>query len=205
MEHPWIEYCKRIQAIAQAGLEYSANTYDRERYEELREISVKMMANISGKYVETVKELFANESGYQTPKVDIRAVICKDDTILLVREKIDGCWSLPGGWADIGLSPKEVVVKEVREEAGLSVSPIRLLAVMDKKFHAHPPSPYHTYKIFMQCEIAGGDMTPGSETTEVGFFPVSRLPQLSAHRITAEQISILYELVNDEEKAPVFD
>src|SRR5688572_19871582 len=109
-EHPWLEYAKRVQALAQAGITYAENSYDLERYEELSEISVKLMAQISDTNITTVRELFTNETGYQTPKTDVRAVVFKDDKILMVREKIDNCWSLPGGWADVGFTPGEVAV-----------------------------------------------------------------------------------------------
>lgn len=170
MDNTWLEAVKRIQAIAQNGLAYSQNVYDIERYEELRRISVEMMAVISETCISAVKNLFAGETGYQTPKVDIRAVVFREGKVLLVKETADGCWSLPGGWADVGLSPGDVVVKEVREEAGLQVKPRRLLGILDKKFHPHPPSPYHTYKVFILCESIGGETGCGTETCDVSFF-----------------------------------
>lgn len=129
----WLDVAKRIQALAQNGLAYSDNKYDIERYEELRNLSMEIMAEYADMDMTKVKDLFANENGYQTPKVDIRAVVFQDEKVLMVRERIDGCWSLPGGWADIGFTPAEIAVKEVREEAGFEVKPLRLLAVYDKK------------------------------------------------------------------------
>ena len=143
MENYWLETAKKLQALAQSGLAYCNNQYDIERYEELRNISADIMAKYADIEIKTVKDLFCNETGYQTPKVDIRGAVFKDNKILMVREKLDGAWALPGGWADIGLTPMEVAVKEIKEEAGLEVKPIRLLAVFDKKRHPHPPSPYH--------------------------------------------------------------
>lgn len=178
MEYKWLEWAKQIQSIAQAGLAYSKNVYDLERFEQLRQISVEIMTEYTHTEMEVIKNLFASETGYATPKVDVRAVVFRDNKILMVKETMNGDtglklaegeWSLPGGWADIGLSPSEVVVKEVREEAGFAVKPVRLLAVLDKKCHPHPPSPYHIYKIFIQCEIIGGFATEGMETSAVSF------------------------------------
>ncbi|SHJ82587.1 ADP-ribose pyrophosphatase YjhB, NUDIX family [Geosporobacter subterraneus DSM 17957] len=205
MNYPWIEIAKRIQALAQSGLTYGDNCYDIERYEALRAISIEMMAYFSDTEMEKVRDLFANETGYQTPKVDIRGVIFQGDKILMVREKIDGCWSLPGGWADVGLSPAEVVVKEVWEEAGYEVKPLRLLAVIDKKHHPHPPSPYHIYKIFIQCEITGGGANAGMETSDVGFFGKDELPELSKDRNTLSQIYAMFEFLEDQNKPVLFD
>lgn len=205
MDHPWIETAKRLQAIAQAGLTYSQNKYELERYEEIRRISVEMMAQYTDIPFEKVAALFTNETGYQTPKVDIRAVVFKGRQILMVKEESDGYWSLPGGWADIGYSPGENAVKEVKEEAGLDVKPVRLLAVLDKKKHSHPPAPYHIYKIFILCKHLGGEPVCGSETTEVGFFSLDKLPALSVKRITMEQLEMVFEFLTQPDKAVVFD
>ena len=203
--HPWLEYAKRVQALAQSGLTYAENSYDMERYQELSDISVKLMSEISDTSLEKVKELFTNEIGYQTPKTDVRAVIFKEDKILLVREKIDNCWSMPGGWADVGFTPAEVAVKETQEEAGLEVKPIRFLAVLDKKCHPHPPSPYHTYKLFIRCEVTGGNLQQGSETLDVQFFSRHELPELSTERNTLSQIQLMFSYLDQPEKETVFD
>jgi len=204
-QHPWLEFAKRVQALAQSGLTYAENDYDLERYQELSEISVKLMSEISGTDVERVRELFTNEIGYQTPKVDVRAVIFKEDKIVLVREKIDNCWSLPGGWADVGFTPAEVAVKETHEEAGLEVKPVKLLAVLDKKCHPHPPSPYHTYKIFIRCEITGGTLQRGSETLDVQYFGRDELPELSTERGTISQVQLMFTFLDNPTKEMVFD
>jgi ADP-ribose pyrophosphatase YjhB (NUDIX family) len=204
-EHPWLEYAKRVQALAQAGITYAENSFDLERYQELSEISVRLMSELSGTEVTRVRDLFTNEDGYQTPKTDVRAVIFQDGKILLVREKVDNCWALPGGWADVGYSPGEVAVKETREEAGLEVSAGRLLAVLDKKCHPHPPSPYHTYKIFIRCQILGGTLQQGSETLDVQFFGREELPELSVERGTVSQLQLMFEYLDNPNKEPVFD
>lgn len=192
---PWLHWAQEIQAISQAGLTYGENGYDLERYEALRKISVEMMSYFTDTPIDKVTELFASDTGYQTPKVDIRAVVLQENKILLVRERADGAWALPGGWADIGYTPSEVAVKETREEAGYDVKPVRLLAVLDKKRHAHPPAPNYTYKIFILCELVGGEaLDDGLETTGVGFFGESELPPLSIERNTAEQVLRMLEL-----------
>ena len=203
--HPWLEFAKRVQALAQAGLTYAENSYDQERYEELSEISVAILAELSGEEVPRIKELFTNEIGYQTPKTDVRAVVFQEGKILMVREKIDNCWSLPGGWADVGFSPGEVAVKETREEAGLEVKPTKILAVLDKKFHPHPPSPYHTYKIFILCEVIGGALQQGSETLDVQYFDRSKLPELSTERGTVSQVKLMFEYLDNPAKETIFD
>ena len=186
----WLEWAKELQAIAQAGLTYSTDVFDRERFEMIRDMSVEMMAYQTHEKQSVIRDLFANEVGYATPKVDVRAVIFKNDCILLVKEKADGKWSLPGGWGDIGLTPSEVAVKEVREEAGFDVKAHKLLAVFDKKCHPHPPSPYHVYKFFIQCDIVGGQAREGIETDDVAFFSKDDLPPLSVERNTESQIQI---------------
>ncbi|MGP6148081.1 NUDIX hydrolase [Priestia flexa] len=205
MEIKWLDWAKELQAIAQAGLTYSKDMYDIERFEMIRDLSIEMMAKQTGTPQKVVKELFANETGYATPKVDVRAVIFKGNKILMVKEKLDGHWALPGGWADIGLTAKEVAVKEVREEAGYNVQPIKLLAVLDKKCHPHPPSSYHVYKLFIQCEITGGSGESGMETSDVGFFAEDELPPLSVERNTESQIKQMFDCVKEPNVPTYFD
>jgi ADP-ribose pyrophosphatase YjhB (NUDIX family) len=205
MENRFLEYAKKIQSIAQIGLTYTVNPYDIERYQQLRQLSFEMMEALSDTPVEKITSLFAHEQGYQTPKTDVRGVIFRDDKILMVQEKIDKCWSLPGGWADIGHTPNEVAAKEVWEESGLKVSPVRLLAILDKKCHHHPPSPWHIYKIFIQCNETGGTLQPGLETLDTRFFSISDLPPLSTERITEDQIRMCFEFKNNPDKMAICD
>ncbi len=205
MEIKWLGWAKQIQAIAQIGLTYTKDIYDIERYENLRQLSIDILSNYATVGDEKIKLTFASETGYATPKVDIRAVVFKQNKVLLVREKIDGAWALPGGWADIGLSPSEVVVKEVKEESGYTVVTVRLLAVLDKKFHNHPPEPYHVYKFFIQCEIVGGNAQSGIETSAVDFFEESKLPELSTERNTLEQIKLMFEFQRNPYKELILD
>lgn len=204
-DNRWLQWAKRIQAIAQTGLTYARDVYDIERYEELRAISIAMLAEQSGEPYAKVKELFASETGYATPKVDVRGVLFEHGKLLMVKEKSDGKWALPGGWADIGYTPKEVAVKEIREETGLAARAVRLLAVLDKKCHPHPPEPYYIYKLFILCERVGGEPTSGLETSDVGWFGEYELPELSLNRNTESQIRLLFEYMRNPEKDVALD
>ncbi|MBU7319680.1 NUDIX hydrolase [Paenibacillus oleatilyticus] len=205
MNHRWLEWAKQIQAIAQTGLAYTKDVYDRERFEDLRQMSVDILAHYTETDPGKIKLTFASDTGYATPKVDIRGVVFRDGKLLLVREKHDGVWALPGGWADIGLSPSEVAVKEIKEESGFDAKPVRLLAVLDKKFHGHPPEPYHIYKLFIRCDITGGSATTGVETSAVGFFGEDELPVLSVERNTEAQLRTMFEFLRDPDKPVILD
>ncbi|KSU60361.1 ADP-ribose pyrophosphatase [[Bacillus] enclensis] len=203
-----LNWAKQIQALAQNGLTYGKDKYDLQRYEELRTLAVEMMSTASGvKDHSVLRELFANETGYQTPKVDVRGVVFNSDNeILLVRELEDSKWSLPGGWADIGVSVKEMAAKEVEEESGYIVEPFKVLAVFDKKHHPHPPSPYHVYKIFIQCRsIQKAHEGDQIETDKIGFFNLENLPVLSEERVTESQLKILFNHATNPMRQTDFD
>lgn len=205
-EKQLIELACQIRQLAQNGLVYSENEYDIDRYSQLLEISHRISATVGDTPLESIKACFHPENDYVTPKVDIRAVVFDEEKrILLVRERADGCWSLPGGWADIGYSPKEIAVKEVREETGLDVKPVRLLAVLDKKCHNHPPAMHYAYKIFILCEITGGSFTTAFDILDKGFFAQNELPPLSSERILKSQIDLMFEYLNDPDKKAVTD
>jgi ADP-ribose pyrophosphatase YjhB (NUDIX family) len=194
MELIWIDWAKRLQAIAQTGLTYADSPYDVERYEEVRHIAAEMMADRSDAPFPRVLDLFSRDTGYATPKVDVRAVIFHNGSILLVRERSDGRWTLPGGWADVGEAPSECVRREAKEETGYDVRVTKLLAVYDRSRHPHePPFPFHVYKMFFLCEIVGGKATRNAEIDEIGFFTRDVIPPLSLTRITPEQIARMFE------------
>lgn len=208
MGYEWLDWAKQIQSIAQIGLTYSKDVYDLERFEQLRKLSMEIMARYTETELHKLPNLFAGESGYATPKVDIRAVILKDGQILLVQEKADGAWSLPGGWADIGLTPSEVVVKEVREEAGVDVRFVKLLAVLDTKMHNHPPSPYHVYKMFLHCELLQDQEIQEYESVEtsgIRFYDINNLPKLSLERNTEAQVRMMVELIHNNQAQVICD
>lgn len=205
MGEKWLDWAKRIQSLAQAGIAFSKDVYDIERFEELREISLEIMAEYTDTEMEKLTELFANEIGYQTPKVDVRGVVFQDEKILMVRENYDQHWALPGGFCDIGYSPTENVVKEIKEESGYDVIPKRIIALLDSNKHPHPPQPYQYYKIFILCEIVGGSASIGVETNKIDFFRAEQLPPLSANRNTESQIKLLFEFLKDPFKETVVD
>ncbi|TBL75349.1 NUDIX hydrolase [Paenibacillus thalictri] len=205
MDMRWLEWVQKMQAISQIGLTYSKDPFDLERFEQLRELSVEIMAAYSGLDIQQVTGLFAGDTGYATPKVDIRAVVLKEGRILLVKENSDGGWALPGGWADIGLTPREIAVKEVKEESGYDVRSVRLLAVLDRSRHPHPPHANYIYKMFILCELIGGEAATSIETSGVGFFDPDQLPGLSTDRVTESQIALMLKLAADDNSQTVLD
>jgi ADP-ribose pyrophosphatase YjhB (NUDIX family) len=205
MNNFWLEHAKQMQAIAQSGLTYAKDQFDIERYKQLEELSLEAMRQITQQDQDVIRDLFLNETGYKTPKVGVRAIIFKDDKVLMVKEKIDGGWCIPGGWCDPCFSPRENLVKEVEEEAGVIVEPLRMAGILDKKFYDHPPSPYRTYMIFVLCKITGGEIGAGAETSDVGFFGKDELPELSPKRITHAQMELVFEFLNKPDKEVILD
>ncbi|WP_411219427.1 NUDIX hydrolase [Terribacillus saccharophilus] len=201
----WLEWARRIQAISQAGLHFSKDVFDRERYEELQQLSSEIIANYSEQSAETVKGTLVAQKGYPTPKLDVRGVVFQDGKLLLVKEKMDNRWSLPGGFCEVGLSASENAVKEIKEESGYDVVPKKLLAVLDSDKHTDKPQMFHYYKIFLQCDIVGGGAQESVETSEIGFFGETELPPLSLRRNTEAQIRLLFEYLRNPEKQSVFD
>ncbi|MDQ6813976.1 MAG: NUDIX hydrolase [Bacteroidota bacterium] len=183
---------KRLKSLADTGLLYCKDEYDRERYTEIRSISLHLLSEVSETSVADLKLSFPNASDYPTAKVDIRGLIVNDEhKILLVRERADGKWSLPGGWADVGYSPKETIIKECKEETGLDVIPERLLAVFDKKMHRHPPEAFYVYKLVFHCKAVFGKIDQGFDVLDVQYFALDNLPVLSEDRILRSQIMLL--------------
>ena len=193
MDPHWLDWAKRLQAIAQDGIAYSQNPFDIERFHQVRQVAIEIMAANAGLDLEQARDLFAYEKGYATPKVDVRAVVFKDDAILLVKERRDGLWTLPGGWADVGDSPSQAVEREVLEESGYKARAVKLLALYDRNKHPHPPHPQHIYKLFFLCELLGGEPKESIETAGVGFFRLDELPPLSLTRVLPEQIAHFFQ------------
>lgn len=201
----WLEWAMEIQSIAQAGLTYGHDEFDKERYERLREISAEILAYKTDMTVEKVKNLFCNETGYQTPKVDTRAAVFENGKILLVHEK-NGRWSLPGGWCDVDQSVAENTVKETVEEAGLEVKPTKLIAVQDRNKHNTPVYAYGVVKIFVMCTLIGGSFVENIETTETKYFARNEIPEnLANEKVTREQIEMCFDAYNDEHWMTQFD
>ena len=188
----WLQWAIELQSLAQAGLTYGKDVYDRERYERIREISAEIMSNMSDIPTETIKNLFCNETGYQTPKLDTRAAIFKDDKILLVCEN-NGTWSLPGGWCDVNVSVGENTAKEVKEEAGLDVVAESIIAIQDRAKHNLPAYAYGICKVFVLCSVIGGVFQENIETTGFDYFSEYNLPPLATEKNNEEQIRMCFD------------
>jgi ADP-ribose pyrophosphatase YjhB (NUDIX family) len=201
-----LRWAQRLQSISQAGLTYARDPYDRERYQALQELAAEIAAGDDELLSSTLLAALRGERGYPTPKVDVRAVVAKDGKLLMIREAQDGFWSLPGGWADVGESAREIAEREVREETGYAVRAVKLLAVYDKAKHEHPPSFWHCYKLFLLCQLQDeAPVPPGHEALEIGFFGPEELPPLSLERITRAQLLRMFEHAQHPEYATDFD
>lgn len=202
----FFEKIKRIQALAEIGLEFSEIPYDQERYQELQEISLQLLEKITDVPINKIIPVIQENNGYKTPKVDVRAVVFNEKgQILLVQEKVDNCWSMPGGWSDISYSPREVAEKECFEEAGLKVNATKLLAILDKQKQNMPPAFEYVYKIFLLCEKLDDNISTGSETNDVGWFYEDNLPELSTPRNMEKQIKMMFQYFRGERTEAYFD
>jgi len=206
MAYPqWIDWAQRLQALAQSGLAYNPPEYDRERYEMVRRIADEMLSAAAGIEPPVLDALFANEAGYATPKIDIRGVVFQDGKILLVRELVDGGWTLPGGWVDVNEPPSRAVEREVREESGYEVRATKLLAVYDRNLHGHPPYIFHIYKLYFRCELTGGKPADSNETSGARFFGQDELPPLSVARTTPEVLERMFVHYHNPDLPADFD
>lgn len=206
MEPKWLEWAKELQALSQDGLHYSENVFDIQRYKRISDIAAEMMAANSGTDLKIIKDLFKMQEGHATPKVDVRGVVFKNDKILLVKEKSDGNWTLPGGWADPNESPSITVEREVFEESGFKVKVSKVLAVLDRTKQGHvPPYPFHVYKIFFLCDLKGGSKKTSIETDDVNFFDEEKIPNLSQARSTMKQIERMFYIHKNPDLPADFD
>jgi ADP-ribose pyrophosphatase YjhB (NUDIX family) len=193
MINKWLHWTAELQSIAQAGLTFSTDRYDLDRYEKIRNIVVEILHEYTEIDHKKIRELFASETGYQTPKVDIRASVFKDNKILMIKEKVDGAWALPGGWADVNTSVSESAIRECREEAGALVKPKRIIAIHMGNKHNNHNFPFTIYKIFVECELVENSFKENTETLDAQFFEADKLPELSFVRNTSEQIKMCFE------------
>jgi ADP-ribose pyrophosphatase YjhB (NUDIX family) len=200
------EWVTKLQAIAQNGLNYSEDSFDQDRYRQLMSLCVEMAASHQEYNADTIREFFLRDIGHATPKLAVRAVIFDhENKILLVQERSDSCWSLPGGWADVNESPSEAVVRETFEESGLRVKAVKLLALYDKQKHDHPPEWPHVYKAFFLCEWLDGTFKINDEISDMKFFGKEELPELSAPRLTVAQVQRFFEFREHPEWEADFD
>jgi len=188
-----LEWARQVQAIAQNGLAFTRDAFDRERYTQLAELVAQLLSAQLDMPLGEARALWETERGYATPKVDVRGGVFEGERVLLVRERADGRWTLPGGWVDVNDAPSEAVAREIHEESGYRARAVKLAALVDKNRHPHPPGVHHIYKLFFLCELTGGNPAAGAETDAVAFFPVHELPELSTGRVLTSQIERLYQ------------
>jgi len=192
-EPAWLTIARELQALAQTGLAFSKDPFDLQRFQRTRELAAQLMAQGSGASAEKILGLFERDVGYTTPKVDVRGAAFKDEQVLLVQEASDGCWTLPGGWADVNQTAAECVVREICEESGFVATATKLVAVSDYQRSGHPPRRADSiYKLTFLCEISGGEPRTSDETTGVAFFSRDDLPPLSLGRTTRAQIDRVF-------------
>ncbi len=202
----WLRWSRELIAIGQTGIEFAKDPYDVARYSSVRRIGAEMLACASnGEAFEQTMTALEGDIGYATPKIDVRAAVIHENKILLVREVRDGGWTMPGGWADVGDAPSGAVVREVHEESGYDVRVRKLIAVLDRDKHEHPPIPHHAYKLFFLCDLMGGAAMTSAETDAVDFFARDALPPLSLSRVLPWQIDLAFEHSRHPELPTVFD
>ncbi len=200
-----LDWARKVQAIAQTGLAFTHDPFDRERYTQLTELVASILSSALDIPLTRAKAFWDGEEGYATPKVDVRGGIFEGDRVLLVRERSDGRWTLPGGWVDVNDSPSGAVAREVFEESGYRARAVKLAALVYKRRHPHPPGIHHIFKLFFLCERTGGEAAVSNETDAVQFFPVTALPELSTGRVLASQIERLYQHQLQPERPTDFD
>lgn len=206
MERYIFEKIKRIQSLVETGLHYAENIFDRERYDELQSICLDLLEKMTDVPIDKIRNVLIDNNGYKTPKVDVRAVVFNEkNEILLIKEKADGCWAMPGGWADIGYTPRQIAEKECFEEAGITVKAKQILAILDKKAQNMPPQFEYVYKIFILCEKQNDNLSTGSETDDVAWFSELQLPELSTPRNLESQITMMFEFHRGERTEVFFD
>jgi len=200
----WIEWAREIFSMSQAGLTYSENEFDKERYKRLQEITAEMIESQSDLSKESVLESFSMQAGYTTPKIDVRGAVVHEGKILLIQERMDGKWAMPGGWADLGNAPASVAEREVWEESGYEVKAEKVIAVMDAN-RIEPLEFYHAFKIIFLCRLMGGKPKISYETLAVDFFDPNDLPPLSLFRTNKSMLQEVFEHIKDPMRPTAFD
>jgi len=188
-----LDAARRLHALARTGLHFCAGEYDRERYEQIERIAAELLSDGEPAAGARLLELWSREEGYVTPKIDVRGGVFRGDAVLLVRERADGFWTLPGGWADVGETPSQAVAREIEQESGIRTRVVSLAALLDPRLHGPVPGPFHSWKAFFLCEMLGGQPRGSYETDAAGFFEIDRLPPMSLGRSTPAQVVRLYE------------
>lgn len=201
----WLEWAREIQALSQSGLTYCNSHYDGQRYQRLMEIAAEIVQTHTGLPSGRLLQSFLEQTGYATPKVDVRGAVIRDGEILLVQERRDQLWCMPGGWADVGELPSEAVVREVWEESGFQVKAQKVIGVYDANRSGIPLEFYHAYKIVFLCDLTGGEARPDDETMAVGFFAFDRVPPLSSERTNELHLNEVAAHLKDSRRPAAFD
>lgn len=207
MTPQWLQWAQQLQAIAQNGLTYSENPFDIDRFRQVQQVAAEILATHTNLPLESALDLFKQEEGYATPKVDVRGAVFWQDKLLLVKERFDGRWTLPGGWVDVGEPPSRAIEREIYEESGYQAQAVKLLALYDRNHprHAHPPFWHHIYKLFFRCELLSGTATSSIETEAAEFFAEDDIPELSLSRVVPSQITRLFEHYRNPDLPTDFD
>jgi ADP-ribose pyrophosphatase YjhB (NUDIX family) len=204
-QHPnWLRWAREIFSLSQSGLAYSGNQYDIERYKRLQEITAEIIESQSTLSKESAMDSFSMQAGYITPKVDVRGAVVHEGKILLIQERADGHWAMPGGWADLGNSPSSVAEREVWEESGYRVKTEKVVAVLDAN-RIEPMEFYHAYKIIFLCKLLDGEPRTSHETLAVDFFDLNHLPPLSVYRTNESMLQEVFAHVEDPNRPAAFD
>ena len=201
----WLEWAREIQALSQTGLAFSSDQYEVDRNTRLAELAAEIISAHADVYAPDIKEIFLSQSGYATPKIDVRSAVVRDNKILLVKEFSDGCWAMPGGWADVGDKPSEVAKRETLEESGYIVEPFKVVSVFDANRSGRPLELFHAFKIIFLSRLLGGEAKTSNETTDVGFFPFDDLPVLSSNRTNEKHLGEIQAHLNNPNRPVYFD
>ena len=201
----WLEWAREIQALGQTGLAFASTQYETERNTRFTEIAAEIVSAFSNVNTPEIMATFLSQSGYATPKVDVRAAVLEYDKILLVKEVTDGCWALPGGWADVGDTPSKVAIRETFEESGFDIKPIKMIGVYDANWTGRPLEMFHAFKLIFLCDLIGGEAKVSNETTDVGFFSFDALPPLSINRTNEKHLGEIQAHLKDPGRPTFFD
>jgi len=204
-ESQWLIWARELQALAQTGLTFAVGEYDLARYRRLMELAAEITAHSTGASVDALTEDFMQQPGYATPKVDVRGAVVRENSILLVQERADGRWCMPGGWADVGELPSVMVAREVLEESGLVVRPRKVVGVFDANRSGIPQAFYHAYKVVFLCDVLGGEIRGSDETLDARFFPFTSIPQLSSARTNERHLAEIQAHLADPARPTAFD
>jgi ADP-ribose pyrophosphatase YjhB (NUDIX family) len=201
----WLKIAREIQQLSQTGAAFAVTDYEKDRYKRLTEITAEIIEHHTDLEKESVKKILMEHPGYATPKIDVRAAVIKDGKILLVQESTDKCWSMPGGWADVGDVPSEVAIRETKEESGYEVKPVKVIGVYDANRIGGRLEFFHAFKLIFLCELIGGEAKTSDETLDVKFFTLDEFPLLSLNRTNEQHIAEIKKHLMDKNRATYFD